>query len=142
MAESLGALPYELKGDNFIPSAEINREETAGLTHAYLTGLRIKKNSYGLGQIDRTSTENVKSSLLSTSELVNNNFNLSTNLTYKDADKISDFYSLHIFSLANEKILSGYPDGTFKAKESICRAETINILLAAKGENLKIISSQ
>ena len=29
MAESLGALPYELKGDNFIPSAEINREEAA-----------------------------------------------------------------------------------------------------------------
>lgn len=103
MAESLGALPYELKGDNFIPSAQINREEAAGLTHAYLTGLRIKENSYGLGQIDRTSTENVKFSLLSTLELVNNNSNLSTNLTYKDADKISDFYSLPIFSLANEK---------------------------------------
>ncbi len=137
MAESLGALPYELKGDNFIPSAEINREEAAGLTHAYLTGLRIKENSYGLGQIDRTSTENVKSSLLSSLELVNNNSNLSTNLTYKDAYKISDFYSLPIFSLANEKIISGYPDGTFKAKESISRAEAINILLAAKGEKIE-----
>lgn len=77
--------------------------------------------------------------MLSTLELVNNNSNLSTNLTYKDADNISDFYSLPIFSLANEKIINGYPDGTFKAKESISRAEAINILLAAKGEKIENI---
>lgn len=136
LAESLGVLPYELKGECFSPNATINREEAAGLTHAYLTAMRSKENSYGFGFIDGSATANIRDEVKSNLELINESANLKSSLKYKDANEISDFYSLAIFSLGNEKIIDGYPDNSFRSKESITRAEAINMLLRAKDEKV------
>ncbi|MFR7873368.1 S-layer homology domain-containing protein [Peptoniphilus grossensis] len=141
MAESIGVLPYELSGEYFSPNATINREEAAGLTHAYLTALRTKENRFRSGKLDATETENLASEVKSTLEIINNNSNIKASLNYNDAYEVSDIYSIGILSLANEKILSGYPDGSFKPKEGISRAEAINLLLSAKGEKIEKASN-
>lgn len=98
--------------------------------------MRSKENSYGSGFIDGSATANIRNEVKSNLELINESANLKSSLKYKDANEISDFYSLAIFSLGNEKIIDGYPDGSFRAKKSITRAEAINMLLRDKDEKV------
>jgi hypothetical protein len=45
-------------------------------------------------------------------------------------------YEAEILSLAQQGIVQGYPDGSFKPQQSLTRAELLKIILVAKGISL------
>lgn len=65
---------------------QINREEAARLTHAYLTAMKSKENSYGSGFTAGSATANIRNEIQSNLELINESANLKSHLKYKDAN--------------------------------------------------------
>ena len=49
-------------------------------------------------------------------------------LNYTDSVQISDYARNAIFSLSQKGVISGYPDGSFKPKDNISRAEAAVVI--------------
>ncbi|MCL2772899.1 MAG: S-layer homology domain-containing protein [Oscillospiraceae bacterium] len=52
--------------------------------------------------------------------------------TFKDVANIADWSIDYVGALANEKVLVGYPDGTFLPKNNITRAEAYTVILRSE----------